>query len=140
MTMIDGGRRGWRSVGAVIAGLAFTAVVSMALDALMHATGIFPASGQPMSDTLFVWATVYRCAAAIGGGFVTARLAPGHPMAHVFVLGTLGLLAATGGAIATWNAGPEFGPRWYPIGLVVTALPCVWLGGVLEVRGELKEG
>jgi len=25
----------------------------------------------------------------------------------------------------------ELGPKWYPIAIVVTALPCAWLGGVL---------
>ena len=28
------------------------------------------------------------------------------------------------GVIATWNLMPSLGPRWYPIALVVTALPC----------------
>jgi hypothetical protein len=41
----------------------------------------------------------------------------------------VGLVAATIGLVATWNSGPELGPKWYPILLVVTALPCVWLGG-----------
>ena len=33
------------------------------------------------------------------------------------------------GAVATWNAG--LGPHWYPIALVVLALPQAWLGGKL---------
>ena len=44
------------------------------------------------------------------------------------------VLAATAGAVATWNAGPAFGPHWYPLALVVTALPCVWAGGLLHER------
>jgi hypothetical protein len=50
-------------------------------------------------------------------------------MTHVLVLGTVGIVAGSAGAIATWNLGPEFGPKWYPIMLVVTALPCVWAEG-----------
>ena len=66
------------------------------------------------------------------GGFITARLAPRKPMTHVLVLGALGIVAASAGVLATWNRGPEFGPKWYPIALVVTALPCVWAGGLLD--------
>jgi hypothetical protein len=31
------------------------------------------------------------------------------------------------GLVVTWNAGPELGPRWYPLSIVVTA------GGVLKL-------
>jgi hypothetical protein len=123
-------RRG-SSVGAVAAGFIVTALLSVGTDAVMHRTGIFPVSGQPMSDGLFAWAAAYRIAFTVLGGFVTARLAPRQPMLHVLILGAIGALAATAGTVATWNAGPEFGPRWYPILLVLTALPCVWLGGLI---------
>jgi len=39
-----------------------------------------------------------------------------------------GLVLSLAGAIATM----ELGPDWYPIALVLTALPCAWLGGVLH--------
>jgi peptidoglycan/LPS O-acetylase OafA/YrhL len=89
-----------------------------------------------MSDGLFVLATAYRLAFTVLGGFVIARLAPRKPMTHVLVLGTLGMAAASAGAIATWNQGPEFGPKWYPILLVVTALPCMWVGSVIAGRTD----
>jgi len=120
-----------RSAGAVLAGFATAALLSIATDAVMHAAGVFPPSGQPMSDALFVWATVYRAAFTVLGGYITARLAPRKPMTHVLALGVLGIVAGSAGAIATWDLGPEFGPKWYPILLVVTALPCVWAGGAL---------
>ena len=120
-----------RSVGAVAAGFVATALLSLGTDVVMHATGVLPPWGQVMSDGLFVWATVYRMAFTVLGGFITARLAPRKPMTHVLVLGALGIVAASAGVLATWNRGPEFGPKWYPIALVVTALPCVWAGGAL---------
>lgn len=122
-----------RSLGALAAGFVVTAATSLGADALMHGVGVFPAWGEPMSDGLFVWATVYRLAFTILGGYVTARLAPRRPMAHVFWLGVVGTVAATAGAAATWNAGPAFGPRWFPVLLVITALPGVWTGGLLHV-------
>jgi peptidoglycan/LPS O-acetylase OafA/YrhL len=124
----------WRSVGAVVAGFLVTALLSVGTDAVMHANGVFPPVGEPMADGLFVWALAYRLLYTLLGGWVTAALAPSRPIAHVFVLGAIGVLAATAGAVATWNAGPAFGPRWYPVLLVLTALPFVWAGGILRAR------
>lgn len=128
-----------RSIGAVVAGFVATALLSIGGDVVMHATGVFPPWGQPMSDGLFAWATIYRAAFTVLGGYITARLAPRKPMTHVLVLGALGIVAASAGALATWNRGPEFGPRWYPLLLIVTALPCVWAGGVLAGRSGKTE-
>ena len=127
------GHRGG-SVGAVLAGFALTAGLSLGMDAVMHAAGVFPPWGEPMPDGLYVWATVYRIAFTVAGGYVTARLAPRRPMRHVIVLGVVGLVAAAAGAAATWNAGLAFGPRWYPLALIATALPSVWAGGILQSR------
>lgn len=125
-------RRMLRSIGAVAAGLIAVVVLSIGTDAVMHATNLFPPSGQRMTDGLFVLATAYRSIYAIVGGYIAARLAPARPMKHALVLGFIGVLLGTAGLLATWNAGPELGPRWYPIALVVTALPCAWLGGKLR--------
>ena len=123
-----------RSVAAVAAGFFATALLSLGTDVVLHATGVFPPSGQAMSDGLYVLATIYRVVYTLIGGYLTAALAPRRPMTHVMILGTIGIVAATVGAVATWNAGPAFGPRWYPLLLVVTALPCVWAGGMLRAR------
>jgi hypothetical protein len=47
------------------------------------------------------------------------------------------------GAAATWNRGPAFGPHWYPLALVVTALPTAWAGGkirLMQLRKPTKAG
>jgi hypothetical protein len=120
-----------RSVWAVSAGFLVVVVLSMGTDAVMHAVGIFPPLGEPMSDSRFLLATVYRVVYTILGSCLTARLAPSRPMRHALVGGFIGLVLASVGAAATWNKGPEFGPHWYPLALVVTALPCAWLGGLV---------
>lgn len=127
-------RRALRSIGAVLGGVVVVVVLSVGTDAVMHATNVFPPSGRRMADGLFVLATAYRSIYAIAGGYIAARLAPARPMKHALVLGFIGVLLGTAGLLATWNAGPELGPRWYPIALVVTALPCGWLGGKLARR------
>jgi hypothetical protein len=117
-----------RRAGAIIAGLLVVVLLSSATDAVMHATRIFPAPGQPMPDGLWVLAAAYRLCYTVAAGFVCARLAPDRPMGHAIVLGLLGTCAAAIGLIVTWDMGPGFGPKWYPIMLTITALPCCWLG------------
>jgi hypothetical protein len=65
------------------------------------------------------------------GAALTARLAPRRPMKHALVLGSIGAVAALAGMLATLGRGPEFGPLWYPLLLVLTSLPCCWLGAKL---------
>ena len=123
-----------RSAGAVVAGLLAVIIITTATDALLHATGIFPPWGQPMSDSLFLLAFAYRIVYGIVGGYITARLAPNKPVNHALVLGVIGFILSLGGAAATWNRGPEFGPKWYPLALIVIAIPTAWLGGKLVKR------
>jgi hypothetical protein len=125
-----------RSVWAVFAGFLVVVVLSTGTDAVMHATGVFPPFGEPMSDGRFLLATAYRIVYAILGSSLTARLAPRRPLRHALVGGAIGLVLASVGAAATWNKGPEFGPHWYPLALVATALPCAWVGGRLGRREE----
>ncbi len=78
------------SLIAVGAGFFTTALLSLGTDVVLHAVRVFPPWGQPMSDALFVLATVYRIVYTIGGGYITARLAPAQAMRHVIVLGLRG--------------------------------------------------
>jgi hypothetical protein len=132
-------RRVLRSIGAVLAGFVATFVLSIATDLVLHSAGVFPPWGQPMSDALFLLATAYRTVFTVAGGYITARLAPVRPMGHALTLGIVGLFAAIAGTVATWNKGPEFGPKWYPLALVALAIPCTLLGGKLAQRAATKE-
>jgi len=125
-------KRWLASTGAVIAGFLITALASTAADALMYSTGIFPSSPKSMSEILFVLATAYRACFIVAGGYVTARLAPGRPMRHAWVLAGIGLLAGTAGVVYYFTAGgAELGPAWYAISIALEAVPCVWIGGQL---------
>lgn len=112
----------------MLAGFFATAILSTLGDLAMHGLGVFPAWGEPMSNRLFVLATVYRTIFTIAGGWITAFLAPNKPMGHALALGIIGTLVAIAGTVVTWNKGPEFGPHWYPISLIVLAIPAVLLG------------
>jgi len=127
-------RRIWRRIGAVLAGLVLIVILDISLDIIMHATGIYPPWFQPMRTSLWLLAIGYRTIDSILGSYLTARLAPDRPVVHALVLGLLGCLMATAGTVATWDKGPEFGPKWYPLVLIIIALPCAWIGGTLRQR------
>jgi hypothetical protein len=120
-----------RSVGAVLAGFVAIVAVSLGTDQVLHVLEVYPPWGQPMREPgLNLLALAYRCVYAVVGSYITARLAPYAPMRHALILGAIGLVISTAGAIAAITMA-DLGPAWYPIALVVTALPCAWLGGAL---------
>ena len=123
-----------RSIGAVLAGLVFIFVTSLLTDVVMHATGIFPPWFQPMSDPLWILAIAYRIVYGIIGCYIAARLAPDRPMLHAWILGGIGVLLSFAGVAAVWDKGPEYGPKWYAVAIVLISVPCAWIGGKLAVK------
>jgi hypothetical protein len=126
----------WKSVWAVFAGVLFIIIVTTLVDVLLHVTGVYPPMNQPMTDSLALLATAYRIVISIGGAWLTAKLAPSDPLKHALILGAVGVVLGMIGVVATWNL--CLGPRWYPIALVVLAIPQCWLGGKLYERRRLR--
>ena len=125
-------RRLLRSAAAVFLGFISVAVLSLATDQVLHVLEVYPPWGQPMWDPgLNLLALSYRLLYTVLGGYITASLAPRSPMRHVAVVGLLGFIAGSAGAIVAMRLA-NLGPNWYPITLAVTAFPTVWLGGVLH--------
>ena len=118
-----------RSILSVVAGVVFIIVVTTLVDVLLHLGGIYPVN-QPMSDSQAAIATGYRLIIGIAGAWLTARLAPQHPMKHALILGVVGTVLGLIGLAVTWGKG--MGPAWYPIALVVLAIPQCWAGGRLH--------
>lgn len=87
-----------RSILAILVGFFAVAMLSLGTDGILHAAGVFPPWGQPMSDALFGLATSYRILNAVLGGYITASLAPGR---HVMILTLVGTIMAVIGAIST---------------------------------------
>jgi peptidoglycan/LPS O-acetylase OafA/YrhL len=127
-------RRILRRISAVLAGLLVVVVLDTGIDVILHATGIYPPWFKPMSTSLWLLAIAYRMVDGVLGGYVVARLAPDRPLQHALALGVIGLVLSIVGVVGTWNKGPEFGPKWYPLALVLIALPCAWLGGRLREK------
>jgi hypothetical protein len=123
----------WKSVWAVVAGVLFIIIVTTLVDTILHAVHVFPPMEQPLDDRLAAIATSYRIIISIAGAWLTARLAPQKPMKHALILGCVGVVLGLIGVVATWNLG--MGPRWYPMALVVLAIPQCWAGGkIYEMR------
>jgi hypothetical protein len=129
------GRHIGRSIVAVLAGMIAGIALSLGTDVLLHAIHVFPPWGAPMVgyEATLLLATIYRTLYGVAGSYIAARLAPGRPMLHAMVLGVLGFAVSILGAVATWNGGPAFGPHWYPVALVVLALPTAWVGGKIRL-------
>ncbi len=128
----------FKSIGAILAGFVTVVALSIGTDSVLEATGLFPPQNRPELYTSgpLLMALIYRSLYTVAGGYVVAALAPGRPMRHAIILGILGVVAGTLGAAANWDK-TTVGTAWYPIALVIAALPCTWLGGKLfESRSE----
>lgn len=136
MTEAQPPRRIGRSILALLVGMVVGVALTLATDQVLHKIGVFPPWGASMVgfDGALLLATIYRTVYGVLSSYITARLAPNRPMGHALVGGLIGLLASAAGAAATWNKGPAFGPHWYPLALVVLALPTAWVGGMMRMK------
>ena len=120
-----------RSVVAILVGFVSVVALSLGTDQVLHVLNVYPPWGQPMFDPgLNLLALSYRMVYGVLGSYIAAALAPRNPMRHALILGFIGLPLSVLGVIAALKM--NLGPVWYPVALMVTTLPCAWLGGVLH--------
>lgn len=126
-----------KGIGAVLAGVVFIVVTHTLTDLVLEKLGIFTPPEQGLHITwMVVTATIYRSLFTIAGGYVTAALAPNRPLLYAVILGVVGIIASTCGAIVMIPR--KVGPVWYPVALIILALPCTWLGGKLQTAGTQR--
>ena len=120
----------FRSILAIVLGFLSVVILSVVTDTILEKTGIFPPiSSQDLFVTwMLVLAFIYRSIYAVVGGYIAAALAPSKPEKHANILGCIGILGGLAGVIYGWN----LSAHWYPIALMLTALPCTTLGGKLR--------
>ncbi len=120
-----------KSIGAVVAGIITIVVLSTLTDFVLEKLGVFPPPEQGLFITwMLLLAFIYRSVYAVLGGYVTAALAPANPMRHSIILGVIGTVVSIIGVFAGW----DLSEHWYPIALVLTSLPCTWLGAKLKLK------
>jgi hypothetical protein len=123
-----------RSILAIIAGFFVTAAVAFAADDLVLrlVSGVRDSTGRITDARVLVLMLLYTALSAIGGSYVTARLAPSRPLLHSMILGAIALVLSIMATIMFWAAGPA----WYHAIAVGLVLPCAWLGATLYSRGR----
>src|SRR5258705_7657837 len=125
-----------RSTGAVFFAFIVVVALSLGTDEVLHPLAVYPPWGQPMYATgLNLLALSYRIVYAVIGSYIAARFAPDKPMRHALILGGIGVVLSSLGAITAITM-VDVGPAWYPIALVLTTVPCAWLGGALYRPGQ----
>src|SRR6267142_2089158 len=119
-----------RSTWAVVAGFLLIAMLSVGSGAMVHAMypRLFDATGGTSNLVVLCLTTVCIGVFAIVGCYLTARLAPSHPMRHALILGLLGLIVNLFGTMKMWN----MYPAWYNVLNLLLVMPYAWLGGRLR--------
>jgi hypothetical protein len=118
----------FKSVVAILVGLLTVVILSTLTDVVLESTGLMqinPFDANPW--WLIVIVIIYRNIYSTAGCYFAARLAPNKPMHHAMILGFIGFALSIAGAIVMWDTPPH----WYPLSLIVLALPSAWLGGKL---------
>jgi hypothetical protein len=124
-----------KSIGAVVAGFIFIVVTHISTDAILENAGVLPKGNLFVGTGLILIVLGYRAVFSLAGCYITARLAPQKPMQHALILGAIGFVLSSIGAIV----GADLGPGWYAWTLAVISLPIAWLGGKLyEARSQRR--
>lgn len=121
-----------KSIGAVLAGFIVVLILSVVTDIILEKANLMKQPFDQNSSGFIVLVIIYRCLYGITGSYITAKLAPRHPMRLAVIGGIIGFVISTIGVIVMWDTPP----RWYGISLVVTALPCAWLGAWIYINNK----
>jgi len=124
-----------KRIGAVLAGFILIGLLGFITDTILQQLGILPIpTEQKFAPRHSFLALSYHLLFAVLGGFITARLAPDHPIAHAITLGVLGIVISTLGLIAIIMQ--DLAPAWYGWALIVFSVPVTWVGGKLAILSQ----
>lgn len=124
-----------KRIGSVLAGFFLIGLLGFLADTVLQQLGILPIPTEHKFETGHaLLALSYHLLFAVLGGFITARLAPDHPIAHAVTLGILGIVISTLGLIAIIMQ--DLAPAWYGWALIVFSIPFTWIGGKLAILGR----
>jgi len=118
-----------KSIGAILAGFVLVVILSILTDLIMVSTGLMKDPFDLNTTGFIIFVIGYRSFYGVAGAYLTAALAPDRPLRHAMIGGAISFALTIVGAATMWH----LPPHWYPISLIITALPCAWLGGQLFV-------
>ena len=107
--------------------LSFGLLVAVTEHILSSAT----TKGAEKAPAYFAADVITQCAYLTGAGYLCAAIARSHRFAIVF-LTAIGLLVGSFSLVTSWKSEPH----WYGFTLLMTYLPCTWLGWAL---GESRD-
>ena len=126
-----------RSTIAILIAVAINFVLSIGIDSIFHAVGVFPPMGEPMPDAGDnLLALSYRLVITVFAGVVALRFAGFALGWHAVVLALVGTALGTFGAVMMTGGPVDYGPDWYPWALAASAIPCTWLSWLIARRGQ----
>lgn len=127
----------FKSIGAIVAGFAFGAILSIGADFLFGKLGIMSMENfKQTSFAIICVVIIYRFAFNVAGCYLTAKLAPQNPMKHCIIIGIIGTLLSILGTYAMWEKAIPF----YNIAIILISLPSAWLGGILYLLNNRQNG
>ena len=123
-------REGVRSAFAVAAGFAGTNIVSLLADtaSLKLVPQAFDARSRPLDPQGLLLMLAGTALAGVVGGYLTARMAAGRPIAHAAVLGGVQLMLALVANILSWDSGPA----WFHLATLALVMPAALVGGKIR--------
>lgn len=122
-----------KSIGAIVAGFALGAILSIGMDFLFDKLGIMSMENfKQTSSSIICTVITYRFAFNVVGCYLAAKLAPYKPMKHVIIIGISGTVLSLLGAFTMWDKAIPF----YNIAIILIALPSAWIGGKLFLKNQ----
>lgn len=119
----------WKSLGAVLAGYIVMLILTLLFFGVLgqlHPDGFDPEMKEVPGTGVQLLILAFGFLSAVGGGWITARLAPGSVGKHVLALV---LLVAAMSVVTMLIPAEPAAPRLYSLGLLVVAVAGVSLGG-----------
>jgi len=126
-----------KSIGAIIAGFALGAILSIVTDFLLEKLGIISRDNFKQTSVILICLVIiYRFIFNVTGCYLTAKLAPNNPMKHVIIIGIIGTVLSILGSLAMWDKAIPF----YNIAIILISFPSAWLGGKLFLSNNKQNG
>lgn len=119
-------------IRAVVAGFALVLLGTIGTDALLHASGLYPGWQRPLTSYQWAVALATRVLWSVAGAWLAASLGASRPRLHALCVGGL-VLATSAIVVAAHGApGPLYGPAWFALAWVASAMPSAWVGASLH--------
>ena len=118
-----------KSIVAIVVGFLLVTVLSGTADVVLMKAMPQAVHGGHFDDPVAcAIILIYGLVFATIGAYVTARLAPHHPLRHALILGGIAFVLTLVVTLKLWGVAPP----WYNLGSLIVPLLAAYLGGSLR--------